>query len=212
MVIALELFAGGVLTQVPVTPLTSKFTEAVEYARTLHTEVRKGTGVPYMAHLLGVAAIVLGENGYVSFRVTEDMVIGALLHDAAEDKGGEARLHEIGERFGRDVERIVRGCSDSLLPEHQEKLEWRTRKEQYLAQLTHHGLDVQLVSAADKLYNARAILEDYRLIGDNLWARFKRGREDQLWYFSSLVKVFRQSGSNRIVEELARTVDRIRCC
>jgi (p)ppGpp synthase/HD superfamily hydrolase len=165
-----------------------------------------------MAHLLGVAALVLGENGYVSFPVTEDMVIGALLHDAAEDKGGEERLQDIRERFGIGVERIVRECSDALLPEHAEKPEWGFRKEQYIQQLSHHGLDVQLVSAADKLYNARTILEDYRLVGDSIWARFKRGREDQLWYFSSLVEIFRQSGSNRIVEELARTVDLIRSC
>jgi (p)ppGpp synthase/HD superfamily hydrolase len=196
----------------PVTSLTSRITDAVEYARSLHTETRKGTSVPYMAHLFGVAALVLGENGYVSFPVTEDMVIGAVLHDAAEDKGGEARLRDIRERFGSAVERIVRECSDALLPEGQEKPDWRTRKEQYLRQLAHHGLDVQLVSAADKLYNARAILEDYRLIGDTLWARFKRGREDQLWYFDTLVQVFKQSGSNRIVEELARTIDLIRSC
>jgi (p)ppGpp synthase/HD superfamily hydrolase len=197
------------MEHISATPLSSRFTEAFEYARLIHTETRKGTSVPYMAHLLGTAALVLGENGYLSFPVTEDMVIAALLHDAAEDKGGEERLGDIRERFGRDVERIVRGCSDALVPENEQKPEWKIRKEQYIRDLAHHEADVQLVSAADKLYNARAILEDYRLIGESLWPRFKRGRKEQLWYFRSLVQAFRESGTNRVVEELARTVDLI---
>jgi (p)ppGpp synthase/HD superfamily hydrolase len=196
----------------PVTQLTHHFTEAVEYARTLHTETRKSTSVPYLAHLLGVASLVLGENGYVDFHVTEDMAIAALLHDAGEDKGGEARLADIGARFGSEVERIVRGCSDSLLPEGVEKEDWSVRKARYVDSLKQNKPDVLLVCAADKLYNARAILEDYRQIGDAVFARFTKGRDDQMRNFRALLGEFRRLGTNRLVEEFARTIASIEAC
>jgi (p)ppGpp synthase/HD superfamily hydrolase len=192
--------------KVPATQLTYHFTEAVEYARTLHTETRKSKSVPYLTHLLGVASLVLGENGYVDFPVTEDMAIAALLHDAGEDKGGEARLADIGARFGSEVERIVRGCSDSLLPEGVEKEDWSVRKARFVDSLKQNKLDVLLVCAADKLYNARAILEDYRQIGDAVFARFNKGRDDQMRNFRALLNEFRRLGPCRIVEEFARTI------
>jgi (p)ppGpp synthase/HD superfamily hydrolase len=195
--------------KVPVTQLTCHFTEAVEYARTLHTETRKDTSVPYLAHLLGVASLVLGENGYVDFPITEDMAIAALLHDAGEDKGGEARLADIRARFGSDVERIVRGCSDSLLPESAPKEDWVVRKARYVDSLKREKPDVLLVCAADKLYNARAILEDCQQIGDAVFARFTKGRDDQMRNFRALLGEFRRRGTNRIVEEFARTIESI---
>ncbi len=94
--------------------LSSRFTSAVDYARHIHIERRKGTGIPYMAHLLGVAALVMGEAGHAGFPVTEDMVIAALLHDAAEDHGGALRLRDIEHNFGLNVARMVEGLSDSL--------------------------------------------------------------------------------------------------
>jgi (p)ppGpp synthase/HD superfamily hydrolase len=196
----------------PVTQLTHRFTEALAYVMTLHTETRKGTSVPYFAHLLGVASLVLGENGYVDFPVTEDMVMAALLHDAGEDKGGEERLADIRARFGPEVERIVRGCSDSLLPEGASKEDWVVRKARYVDSLKNHEADVLLVCAADKLYNARAILEDYREVGDEVWTRFKKGRDDQIRNFRALLVEFRRLGTNRIVEEFARTIESIDAC
>jgi (p)ppGpp synthase/HD superfamily hydrolase len=194
--------------------LTEKFTRAVDYARQIHVENRKETLVPYMAHLMGVAALVMGENGYVDFPIAQDMVIAALLHDAVEDQGGMNRLCDIRTNFGEDVARIVEGCTDSFVEDSENKPPWHERKRAYLKRLRKEPLDVQLVSAADKLYNARAMLEDYRLIGDSIFARFKRGREDQLWYFKSLIKAYEASKSNRIVDELKRVVgelDRISC-
>src|SRR5712691_11414201 len=93
---------------------THRLTRAVDYARHLHIERRKGTGIPYMAHLFGVASLVMGEAGLARFQVTEDMVIAALLHDAVEDHGGAARLEDIRQNFGGDVARMVEGLSDSL--------------------------------------------------------------------------------------------------
>ncbi|MGA8741741.1 MAG: HD domain-containing protein [Terracidiphilus sp.] len=185
-------------------PLTDRFTRAVDYARILHVELRKGTEIPYMAHLLGVASLVMGEAGHVPFRVTEDMIIAALLHDAVEDHGGLVRLEDIRCNFGEDVARMVEGLSDSLEEDGRDKKNWEERKEAYLKRLPSESPETQLISAADKLYNARTILDDYRHIGPKVWDRFKRRRKEQLWYFHGLLSVFKSAGINRIVEELER--------
>jgi (p)ppGpp synthase/HD superfamily hydrolase len=190
--------------------LTGRFTSAVDYARHIHIERRKGTDVPYMAHLLGVASLVMGEVGYVRFPVTEDMVIAALLHDAAEDHGGLPRLKDIEHNFGSNVARMVAALSDGLTEDPGNKKLWLERKQAYIQRLRQEPADVQLISAADKLYNAKAILEDNRKIGPRVWERFKRGRNDQLWYFDELIKVFKSSEVNRIVDELERVVNELR--
>jgi (p)ppGpp synthase/HD superfamily hydrolase len=190
--------------------LSGRFTSAIDYARHLHIEQRKGTAIPFMAHLLGVAALVMGETGHVAFPVTEDMVIAALLHDAVEDHGGEPRLKDIECNFGKNVARMVEGLSDTLVEDSTQKESWEIRKRNYLDRLRSEPADVQLISAADKLYNARSILDDYREIGPVVWERFKRGRDLQLWYFDELLGVFRKSGTNRIVEELGRVAAELR--
>jgi (p)ppGpp synthase/HD superfamily hydrolase len=190
--------------------LSGRFTSAIDYARHLHIERRKGTDIPYMAHLLGVASLVMGEAGHAGVPVTEDMVIAALLHDAAEDHGGLTRLKDIEYNFGTNVARMVEGLSDSLSEDPTTKQSWLERKQAYIQRLREEPADIQLISAADKLYNARAILEDYRQIGPQVWGRFKRGRNDQIWYFDQLLAVFGSRRANRIVEELARVVAELR--
>ena len=188
--------------------LTRRFTEAIDYARQVHVGLRKGTQVPYMAHLLGVASLVLGETGHVPpITVTEDMVIAALLHDAVEDEGGLPRLDDIEAKFGPAVAKVVEGCSDSFEEDSSKKQEWEARKASYIERLRSEPLETLLVSAADKLYNVRAIVEDYRRIGPQVWSRFKRGREPQLKYFDRLIEVYEEKCQNwRIVEELKRVV------
>jgi (p)ppGpp synthase/HD superfamily hydrolase len=186
--------------------LTSQFTSAIDYARQIHVNYRKGTNVPYMAHLLGVASLVMGETGHISFSVTEEMVIGALLHDAVEDEGGLPRLRDIEANFGKEVARIVKGCTDSFEEDPSKKQEWKKRKASYIKRLKKEPPSTLLVSAADKLYNARAILQDYREVAGKIWERFKRGRKEQLWYFRELLNVYEGRGSNRLVEELKRVV------
>jgi (p)ppGpp synthase/HD superfamily hydrolase len=190
--------------------LSGRFMSAIEYARHIHIERRKGTEIPYMAHLLGVASLVMGEAGHAGFPVTEDMVIAALLHDAAEDHGGILRLKDIEHNFGLDVARMVAGLSDSLSEAPGKKQSWQERKEAYIERLRGEPDDVRLISAADKLYNARSILEDYREIGPRIWERFKRGRQEQIWYFDELLKVYKSSGMGRLVEELERVVAELR--
>ncbi len=190
--------------------LTARFTSAVDYARQVHVTCRKETLVPTMAHLLGVAALVMGENGSVAFPVTEDMVIAALLHDAVEDEGGIPRLHDIEANFGKEVAKMVEGLTDSFEEDSSRKQNWEERKSSYIKRLRQEPFETLLISVADKLYNARSILDDYRKEGAAVWKRFKRGRNQQLRYFEELIKVFEQRGSNRIVEELKRVVSELR--
>jgi len=160
-----------------------------------------------MAHLLGVASLVLGEAGWVPCEVTEDMAVAALLHDAVEDEGGWPRLRDIEAKFGSAVAKIVEGCSDSFEEDSAKKASWEERKRAYVERLWNEPEGTLLVSAADKLYNARAILEDYRRIGPEVWKRFQRGRDEQLFYFNELIKVFRAKCPDwRIVQEFERTV------
>jgi (p)ppGpp synthase/HD superfamily hydrolase len=190
--------------------LTTRFSLAVDYARQIHVGYRKGTTVPYMAHLLGVASLVMGESGQVPFPVTEDMVIAALLHDAVEDEGGLPRLHHIEQNFGQEVARIVEGCTDSFEEDSSKKQDWVTRKRSYIERLWKQPQDTVLVSTADKLYNARAMLEDYRSVGVEVWKRFQRGRSEQLWYFNELLKVYDEKCSHwRIVEQLRQAISEL---
>jgi (p)ppGpp synthase/HD superfamily hydrolase len=187
--------------------LSELFVRAVNYARHLHIEKRKGSDIPSMAHLLGVASLVMGEAGHVDFAVTEEMVVAALLHDTVEDHGGADRLEDVRHNFGPNVARMVEGLSDTFVENSGQKESWEERKQAYVQRLKSEPLDVQLISAADKLYNARTILDDYRQIGPAVWVRFKRGRNQQLAYFRALLDVFKASTPNRIVAELQRVVD-----
>lgn len=189
--------------------LGPRFTQAVDYARHLHLERRKGTTIPSMAHLLGVASLVMGETGRVAFPVTEEMVIAALLHDAVENHGGARRLADIAHNFGPVVARMVEGLSDTLAEEPSEKEPWEQRKQSYLDRLRNEPPQVQLISAADKLYNARTVLDEFRVIGAEVWKRFKRGRNQQVWYYQELLRIFKASGSNRIVDEFGRVVEEL---
>lgn len=189
--------------------LTERFTSAVDYARRLHPEFRKGTHIPFMAHLLGVASLVMGEAGG-PVPVTEDMVIAALLHDAVEDHGGTPQLRQIEAHFGKDVARMVAGLSDTFAEDHDKKEGWEERKTTYIARLRDEDDDVLLISIADKIYNAKSILDDYRQIGARVWERFKRGPEQQFWYFDQLLAVFRQRNIGRIVGEFERVVAQLK--
>jgi GTP pyrophosphokinase len=178
--------------------MSERFEHALLYAARLHVlQRRKGSGAPYVAHLLGVASLVLEHGG------DEDEAIAALLHDAVEDQGGAATREEIRRRFGERVAAIVDGCTDT---DQTAKPPWRERKEAYLAHLPTASASVRLVSAADKLYNARSIVSDLRRVGDAVWERFRGGRDGTLWYYRSLVVAFQAAGASPLVDELAQVV------
>jgi GTP pyrophosphokinase len=181
--------------------LSARFGQAVLLASELHrTQVRKGTAIPYVSHLLGVASLVLEHGG------DEDEAIAALLHDAAEDQGGAPTLARIRTQFGERVAGIVEGCTDTDVDP---KPPWRPRKEAYLAHLEVADASTRLVSAADKLHNARAILSDYRAVGERLWDRFSADRSGVLWYYRALAELFWRRGPQGLAEELGRTVSEL---
>ena len=142
----------------------------------------------------------------MEYGANETEAIAALLHDAVEDCGGAKRLRDIERKFGKKVARIVEGCTDTF---QRPKPPWRERKENYIAHLKRASASTRLVSAADNLHNARAILHNLRQEGDNVWSRFKGGKEGALWYYRSLVSAFREHGSNELIEELDRVVTEI---
>lgn len=164
---------------------------------------RKGTRIPYSSHLLAVASLVLEHGG------TEDEAIAALLHDTLEDQS-TGRLGELKDaigRFGGRVLAIVQACSDTETASG--KPPWRDRKRAYIAHLAHVSDSARLVSLADKVHNARAILADYLDLGETLWDRFNGGREGTLWYYRALVEAFRPKGNARLVAELERLVSEL---
>ncbi|MDZ4847770.1 MAG: HD domain-containing protein [Pirellulaceae bacterium] len=178
--------------------LSSRFDEALHYAVLIHAgQKRKGTEIPYIAHLLGVVSIAL------EYGANEDEAIGALLHDAGEDAGGDGRIEDIRLRFGNAVADIVQGCTDAVIIP---KPPWQKRKEDYIAHVATVSPSVVLVSASDKLHNARAILSDYRDLGDALWTRFNGGKDGTLWYYRSLIAAFRMVHNSRLIDELDRVV------
>ena len=149
-------------------PLSARFHKALGLASELHTgQYRKGTSIPYVAHLLGVASLAL------DYGASEDEAIAALLHDAVEDQGGERTAKLIARKFGQDVADIVDGCSDTDV---EPKPPWRARKVTYLEHLRDASPSVRFVSACDKLHNLRAILTDYKSEGERLWSRFNGGK------------------------------------
>jgi (p)ppGpp synthase/HD superfamily hydrolase len=179
-------------------PLSERFDDALVYAARLHrAQTRKGSGIPYVSHLLAVCSLVIEHGG------SEDQAIAALLHDAAEDQGGEATLNDIRARYGTAVAAIVADCTDAWT---EPKPPWRPRKEAYLAALPSKPSSSLLVSLADKTHNASAILGDYRVLGDELWGRFTGGRDGTIWYYRSLSEVFDKTMPGALAEQLSQTV------
>jgi len=182
-------------------PVTQRLLDAVAFAARVHaSQPKKGTTTPYFAHLLGVASLAL-ENG-----ADEEEAIAALLHDTIEDGGDPTAVRrEIAARFGDRVLAIVEGCTDTDV---KPKPPWRPRKEAYLAHLAHASRSVLLVATADKLHSARSILADFRQLGDEVWGRFKAGREGTLWYYRTMLAVLRsrRDAPVSLVRELQETV------
>ena len=178
--------------------LGPRFSEAFKFANEAHaTQRRKGTDIPYIAHLLSVAALVIEAGG------DEDAAIAALLHDAVEDQGGVPTLDRIREQFGLEVADVVDACSDTLVTP---KPPWRKRKEDYVEAIAHKSERTLLVSLADKVHNASSILLDHRRIGDEVFQRFTGGRDGTLWYYRALADAFRNRTPFALWQQLEETV------
>lgn len=160
--------------------LTPRFEAALVYACRLHAAQLRADGkTPYVAHLMGVAALVLEGGG------NEDETIAALLHDAIEDQGGDRTRQEIRQQFGDSVAQIVEGCTETV---HQ-SLSWHDRKAEFLDRLRHAPLSVQRVVLADKLHNLRALLVSLQEEGDRVWERFNGGQTETLCFYRSVGRI-----------------------
>lgn len=185
------------------------FERALALAMDKHrSHYRKGSQIPYLSHLMSVAALVWEDGG------TEDEAAGALLHDIVEDCGGAPMLEELRAVFADRpaIPEIVEACSDSVLEPGEVELPWKERKLAYLASIPAKSASALRVTTADKLHNARAILSDYRAAPDKaaFWKRFSQGEAaPMLWYYRSLVETLGEVYPGRLADELARTVDEL---
>lgn len=181
--------------------LSERFERALLLACRLHaSQYRKLSDVPYVAHLLAVASLVLEHGG------SEDEAIAALLHDAVEDQGGAATRAVILTEFGPEVTAIIDGCTDT---DQEPKPPWRARKEQHVAHVAAASPSVRLVVAADKLHNVRSLTNELRTHGASVWQHFKGSHEGTLWYNREMLSALRKDGANALVEELARAIEEL---
>jgi len=186
--------------------LSPRFKDALEFAISVHAgQVRKGTSIPYVAHLLAVCSLVLANGG------SEEQAIAALLHDSLEDHPEKVTAVEIEQRFGPRVMNLVVACTDTPADyTGGPKPPWRDRKVAYLDHIRSAGPEGSIVSLADKLDNARAIVADCRQVGDMLWSRFSAGKDEQLWYYRELVSSFQQAGvRSPMLDELEGLVNEL---
>jgi Guanosine polyphosphate pyrophosphohydrolases/synthetases len=194
--------------------LTERFEEALIFAAQLHRkQKRKTTGTPYISHLLVVSALVLEDGG------TEDQAIAALLHDSIEDQaryypGGETQLRrDIRKRFGKEVLRIVEGCTEDYMvpPGALEYIPWRELRRSYIEHTRQADPAVRRVIAADKLHNVRSLLSAFRYMGDRVWERFQtKSGEDQLWFYEEIARVLAEKRDSPLAEELLAAVQALR--
>ena len=186
--------------------LSPRFSDALTLAWELHrNQTRKGSGIPYMTHLMAVSCLV-GEYGG-----DEDLIIGGLLHDSIEDCSDRISLPQLIERFGWRVGKVVEGCSDC---QSTPKPPWEQRKRAYVERLKNESTDIKLVAASDKLHNASALLRDTMLQGDAHWSRFKAPKERQCWYLRACFNALADGWSNAILQRLDETVSALErsCC
>ena len=192
---------------------SERFGQALAWTHEIHRkQKRKTSGVPYVAHLLGVTALVIEDEG------TEEEAIAALLHDSLEDQGQHfpggvpALAAEIEVRFGGEVLKMVealterRSDAEARIADKRER--WRAHKMAYFAQIGAAGPAVRRISCADSLHNVRTLLKDYRRMGERIWIRFMTGRgDDQVWAYRAAAEAFRAAGTGPLADELADAVE-----
>ncbi|MCY4189470.1 MAG: HD domain-containing protein [Bryobacterales bacterium] len=178
--------------------MTERFSAALAYASDLHRhQRRKGSGLPYVSHLLAVTALVMKAGG------SEEECIAALLHDAVEDQGGAATAREIRRRFGREVARIVSGCSEDKSAGRT----WAERKRAAVSSVAGADASVRLVLSADKLDNALSLLAEHAESGESVWELFGGGRQGTLWYYRAMADAIAEAGGSRLAGELRAAVE-----
>ncbi len=175
---------------------SQKVFEAIEFAARAHWgQYRKGTMIPYIVHPINVGRIL------VEFSCPETIIVAGILHDTVEDT--PVTLGEIREKFGEHVASFVAKCS-----EEDKSDTWEKRKLHTIKSLETASFEVLLLSLADKLDNIRSIRRAQDREGNKVWSRFNRPKENQAWYYSSLVDVFSrrmQSSPGEALAEMFRS-------
>lgn len=178
--------------------LKQRFSEALEYATTLHSkQIRKGSDTPFITHLLSVSALILEDGG------SEDEAIAGLLHDAVEDQGGLIRLEEIKVKFGDNVAGIILECSESHT---HPKPPWKDRKMASIRKMNNVSDSAIRVILADKIHNARSIIHEYHKHGEKFWDSFKAGKEGTVWYYKEILSVLQKRTFSVLLDELSQLV------
>lgn len=185
-------------------PLGDRFEAALVHATRLHAkQLRKGTQIPYVSHLLAVAALALEQGA------DEEVAMAALLHDAVEDQGGLTVLEEIRRRFGDRVAGLVMECTDATtFP----KPPWLERKKAYLAHLAEASDEARLISLCDKLHNAGAMVRAFREDGETLWERFNATPAETAWYYRRVLEILGERGGLPFLEDLRAVVEDLEAC
>lgn len=177
--------------------MTERFSDALVYAVSLHRgQLRKGSGCPYISHLLAVVSLVMEAHG------DEDECIAALLHDAIEDQGGSRTGEQIRHHFGNRVAGIVEACSEPKCL----GMTWNARKQVIIRRVADANPSTLLVISADKLHNVRSLIRDFRARGEQLWEQFNGGRDGTLWYYRAMADAIRAAGGSPLSAELEEAV------
>lgn len=168
--------------------------KALQIASQAHNgQFRKGMKIPYITHPVAVGLILM-KAGY-----SDELVAAGILHDTVEDT--DVTIEEIEREFGPKVAEIVAGCS-----EPDKSLSWEKRKEHTIEFLKMASSDIRAVACADKLHNIRSIIHDYEQNGEAVWSRFKRGKEQQGWYYTNIVESLGKQSTFGLLEELKKEV------
>ena len=170
---------------------------ALKTAAKVHEkQYRKGTDIPYITHPVAVGMILM-KAGY-----SEELVAAGILHDTVEDT--ELSLQDIEQLFGRNIAQIVEGCS-----EPDKSLSWEDRKKQTIEYLRTAPEEIRVVACADKLHNIRSIASDIEQFGEQVWGRFKRGKEQQEWYYTHVIESLGLQSNFQLLDELKIEVERL---
>jgi GTP pyrophosphokinase len=181
---------------------SSRIDDAFAFAHRVHrNQRRKGSGAPFITHVMSVAAMVGEHDG------DEDQFIAALLHDAVEDGEGRKTLEEIREAFGDRVAELVEGCTDAF---DRPKPPWLERKQAYIQHIASASPELRLIVAADKLHNVSVITRDLAAEGPTGWDRFQGKREGSLWYYAEILAALSEGWDHPLLHELRRAVQRLK--
>ena len=150
---------------------TIRLNKAIHFATEMHAgSFRKGSTTPYICHPMEVMELLNEMNG------DTNLMIAGLLHDVVEDT--DATIRQVAGMFGVDVAALVAGHSEN------KSWSWEDRKRQCIIDTAGSGMREQMLVMADTISNQRSMLKDYRQHGDHFWGKFKRGKDQQCWYYS----------------------------